>query len=89
MQVIARGNARRELNEVMIQQWYASLDGMGHAHPIDLGQDVARQICLHVQILELRHEWQAVRWPKVLGDSIRRAAAAPSRPIGGNEREPL
>jgi len=45
-------NGGRELDKLVIEQWFASLDRMSHAHPIDLRQNVIRQVRLDVEVLK-------------------------------------
>ena len=51
LQLQVGGQAGRPFDEGMIQQGYAHLQGMRHAGPVDLGQDVARQVGLEIGIL--------------------------------------
>src|SRR2546427_9491388 len=51
-QLELRGNRGGELDQFVIEQRDARLDGMRHAHPVYLRQDVQRKITLEVQILQ-------------------------------------
>jgi len=47
-----RGNHGGELDQFVIEQWDAHLNGMRHAHPVHFGQDVEWEGSLQVQGLE-------------------------------------
>ena len=44
----------RQLDEDVVEQRHPRLDRVRHAHPIDLGQDVERQVALEIALLERR-----------------------------------
>src|SRR5215831_11523523 len=51
MQTQTRGQLRRKLDDVMIEQWRPCLDRVRHRHAIDFGQDVERQVVIEVAVL--------------------------------------
>ena len=65
-QVELRRDRRRELDQLVIEQRHASLDRVRHAHPVDLGEDVQRQVAFEVQVLQ-RREPPSVGRGQVLG----------------------
>ena len=52
MQLVGHGQSRYPFHELMIQQRDANLQRMRHAGAVDLGQDIADQIGLHIQVLD-------------------------------------
>src|SRR5882762_8649641 len=53
-QVELRRNRLSELDELVVEQRDPRLEGVRHAHPVHLGEDVQRKIALEVQVLERR-----------------------------------
>ena len=53
-QLQSDGRPRRPLHELMVQQRHAHLERVRHAGAVDLGQDVARQLGLQVDVLDQR-----------------------------------
>src|SRR5437867_1218158 len=53
-QVELRRNRLSELDELVVEQRDPSLEGVRHAHPVHLGEDVQGEIALEIQVLQRR-----------------------------------
>ena len=54
LELKVRRDGGRELDEPVIEQRHPRLDRVGHAHPVDLGQDVERQVAVEIGVLQGR-----------------------------------
>ena len=54
LQAEPRRNRRRELHQLVVEQRRPRLQRMRHRHPIDLGEDVEREVVMEVAILDRR-----------------------------------
>ena len=79
-----RGQPASELHQGMIQQRHPRLQGMRHAHPVYLGQDVPRQVGPKIQVLKARERIEA---PAIVQSAPRRAASlADATPASSRSR---
>src|SRR5437660_637812 len=72
----SRTQTRNPFGKYVVQKWRAHLERRGHAHAVDFGKDIAREVGLAVKIHELADPVRKPRSAEIIAQLLRRVMCA-------------